>query len=622
MSCERQLSDLRNLVNDLYSLGNTIGKGHFAVVKIARHVFTQKEVAVKVIDKTKLDEISRIHLLQEVECMKLVQHPNVVRLYEVIDTSNKLYLILELADGGDMYDYISKHVNGLNESLARRYFRQICQALKYCHKMYVCHRDLKTIRKTVFPDFLYPPAHEWWKSQIVDYHTKLKFDGLWIDMNEPANFDTNKEKPWNWNRPEPWNLHCPVDSESLDKPPYKTAICGDYLSDKTLCMIGEQADGQGKIYHHYDVHSLYGWSETIATLPAARATENKRSIIISRSTFPTSGSFSGHWLGDNTADWSHLKHNIIGMLEFNLFGIPYIGADICGYFRDTTEQLCQRWMQLGAFNPFFRNHNGFNYIDQDPGIFSTEVVTSNRHAVELRYSLNPYLYTLFHRVHISGGTVVRSMTHEFPSIPECWSLDEQFLWGPSLLIAPVIYENHVNKSIYLPTTERWFDYYTGQEQTILAQITVSAPYNFIPLFLRGGAIIPHQQSAMNTVLSRKKPMYLIIALNTEQRASGDLFWDDGESIDTYENLLYNYFIFNFNSQRLTLEPWTYNYPQMGNDVKLNEIKVFGMNKRPTTVIWNGQNLIASKWTFDTTKNVLHMQMLALNMAKIQKFVFI
>jgi SNF-related kinase len=124
-------------------LGETIGTGHYAVVKLARHVFTQKEVAVKVIDKMKLDEISKAHLFQEVMCMKLVQHPNVVRLYEVIDTPNKLYLILEFADGGDMYDYIMKHANGLNESLARRYFQQICRALKYCHEMHVCHRDLK-----------------------------------------------------------------------------------------------------------------------------------------------------------------------------------------------------------------------------------------------------------------------------------------------------------------------------------------------------------------------------------------------------------------------------------------------------------------------------------------------
>jgi maltase-glucoamylase len=112
-------------------------------------------------------------------------------------------------------------------------------------------------------------------------------------------------------------------------------------------MIGEQTDGRGQTYHQYDVHSLYGWSETVASLLAARATDNKRSVVISRSTFPSSGAISGHWTGDNTADWSHLKYNIIGMLEFNLFGIPYIGADICGYFQNTTEQMCQRWMQLG-----------------------------------------------------------------------------------------------------------------------------------------------------------------------------------------------------------------------------------------------------------------------------------
>lgn len=166
------------------------------------------------------------------------------------------------------------------------------------------------------------------------------------EFSEPANFDTNLEKPWNWNRTEIWNLHCPLD-EDLENPPYKTAINGAYLSDKTLCMIGEQTDGHGKKYSQYDVHSLYGWSETVATLPAARALDNKRSIVITRSTFPTSGAYSGHWLGDNTAIWSHVKYNIIGMLEFNLFGIPYIGADICGFERNTTAELCQRWMQLG-----------------------------------------------------------------------------------------------------------------------------------------------------------------------------------------------------------------------------------------------------------------------------------
>lgn len=127
----------------LYDLEDTLGRGHFAVVKLAKHVFTGEKVAVKVIDKTKLDDVSRAHLFQEVRCMKLVQHPNVVRLYEVIDTQTKLYLILELGDGGDLYDYIMKHDKGLNEEMARKYFQQIVYAISYCHKLHVVHRDLK-----------------------------------------------------------------------------------------------------------------------------------------------------------------------------------------------------------------------------------------------------------------------------------------------------------------------------------------------------------------------------------------------------------------------------------------------------------------------------------------------
>lgn len=127
----------------LYDLDRTLGKGHFAVVKLARHVFTGQLVAVKVIDKTKLDAMATGHLLQEVRCMKLVQHPNVVRLYEVIDTANTLYLILELGDGGDMYDYILRHEGGVAEDTAKVHFAQIVRGISYCHRLHVVHRDLK-----------------------------------------------------------------------------------------------------------------------------------------------------------------------------------------------------------------------------------------------------------------------------------------------------------------------------------------------------------------------------------------------------------------------------------------------------------------------------------------------
>uniref|UniRef100_A0A1I8GUW4 SNF-related serine/threonine-protein kinase n=1 Tax=Macrostomum lignano TaxID=282301 RepID=A0A1I8GUW4_9PLAT len=135
-----------------YELHHTIGRGHFAVVKLARHVFTGEQVAIKVIDKAKLDSSNRESLYQEVMCMKLVQHPNVVRLYDVIDTPNKLYLILELGNGGDLYDFIVRQDDnsGLKESLAKSFFYQIVTAIAYCHRLHVCHRDLKLENCVVF----------------------------------------------------------------------------------------------------------------------------------------------------------------------------------------------------------------------------------------------------------------------------------------------------------------------------------------------------------------------------------------------------------------------------------------------------------------------------------------
>ncbi|CAF1064253.1 unnamed protein product [Rotaria sordida] len=400
------------------------------------------------------------------------------------------------------------------------------------HPFYMCIED---DGKVVFPDFLYPPTKSWWLNQIVTWHNTRNFDALWIDMNEPANFDTNMLQPWNWPYSTPWNLHRPTD-EQWDAPSYHPAIWSSVMSDKTICMLALQTNGN-MTYRHYDVHNLFGWSETIATLPAVRASvPGRRSFVISRSTFPSSGVYAGHWTGDNSALWPFVKYNIIGLLEFNLFGIPYIGADICGFNLNTTEELCQRWMQLGAFKPFFRNHNAINLTDQDPGVFSPPVVASNRKAVILRYTLIPYLYTLFYNVHVDGGTVVRSMAHEYPQDSNCWDLDEQFLWGSSLLIAPVIYKNQITKNSYLPPSPvRWYDYYTGQEQTKLENVTVDAPLDYIPLFIKGGSILPTQQYALNTNLSRQNLMSLIIALDQNQTARGSLFWDDGDSVDTYEN---------------------------------------------------------------------------------------
>ncbi|XP_026880789.2 serine/threonine-protein kinase MARK1-like isoform X3 [Electrophorus electricus] len=125
-----------------YRLLKTIGKGNFAKVKLGRHVLTGREVAVKIIDKTQLNPTSLQKLFREVRIMKVLNHPNIVKLFEVIETDKTLYLIMEYASGGEVFDYLVAH-GRMKEKEARAKFRQIVSAVQYCHQKRIVHRDLK-----------------------------------------------------------------------------------------------------------------------------------------------------------------------------------------------------------------------------------------------------------------------------------------------------------------------------------------------------------------------------------------------------------------------------------------------------------------------------------------------
>ncbi|XP_039597995.1 MAP/microtubule affinity-regulating kinase 3a isoform X8 [Polypterus senegalus] len=125
-----------------YRLLKTIGKGNFAKVKLARHILTGREVAIKIIDKTQLNPTSLQKLFREVRIMKILNHPNIVKLFEVIETDKTLYLVMEYASGGEVFDYLVAH-GRMKEKEARSKFRQIVSAVQYCHQKYIVHRDLK-----------------------------------------------------------------------------------------------------------------------------------------------------------------------------------------------------------------------------------------------------------------------------------------------------------------------------------------------------------------------------------------------------------------------------------------------------------------------------------------------
>ncbi|WKX94045.1 hypothetical protein Q1695_011364 [Nippostrongylus brasiliensis] len=415
-------------------------------------------------------------------------------------------------------------------------------------------------RHVAFPDFLDPTnvTTNWWIQEFVDFQKQVPFDGIWIDMNEPANFGTNEDTPWYYNsadHPNDAPLMCPTGTTDAewDMPAYKTHAVynfgqGAYLATKTLCMLAVQANGTQRFYN---VKNLYGWSESKATRLAQHAATGKRGAVISRSTFPSSGRYAGHWLGDNSATWNDLKAAVIGAQEFNMFGIPYIGSDICGFNGETNEELCLRWQQMGAFHPFMRNHNTIGATPQDPARWPS-VTKATIKANLFRYYYLPYLYSLHFAAAINGGTVVRPVFFEFPTDVETQNLGHQFMWGSAVLIAPVVDQGAVSVTAYLPEDDWYslFDYNYGQWFAHGYQEFPAPWTSLIPVFVRGGSILPRQAANLTTAASRQSPFELLIApgLNyVRNAAQGFLFWDDGETIvDSFST--HNYFQWSFRYQ--------------------------------------------------------------------------
>uniref|UniRef100_G1QQE1 Maltase-glucoamylase 2 (putative) n=1 Tax=Nomascus leucogenys TaxID=61853 RepID=G1QQE1_NOMLE len=452
-----------------------------------------------------------------------------------------------------------------------------------------------------FPDFFRNSTAAWWKKEIEELYANprepeksLKFDGLWIDMNEPSNFVDGSVRG--------------CSDEMLNNPPYMPYLESrdKGLSSKTLCMESQQILPDSSSVQHYNVHSLYGWSQT----SAVQEVTGQRGVVITRSTFPSSGRWGGHWLGDNTAAWDQLGKSIIGMMEFSLFGIPYTGADICGFFGDAEYEMCVRWMQLGAFYPFSRNHNNIGTRRQDPVAWNSTFEMLSRKVLETRYTLLPYLYTLMHKAHVEGSTVVRPLLHEFTDDRTTWDIDHQFMLGPAILISPVLETSTFEISAYFPRA-RWYDYSTEISSKSTGQRkTLKAPLDHINLHVRGGYILPWQEPAMNTHSSRQNFMGLIVALDDNGKAEGQVFWDDGQSIDTYENG--NYFLANFIAAQNILQIQTIHnkYLSDSNPLKVGYIRIWGVNTYVTQVsfTYDNQQFMETNFKSDPYNQTLTIQL--------------
>ncbi|CAG2169700.1 unnamed protein product, partial [Oppiella nova] len=341
-------------------------------------------------------------------------------------------------------------------------------------------------------------------------------DGIFVDYNTPLDLrlsDTSDVKK--------------ICKSLLDNNPWNTLFY-QQLNEYTPCL--DLIYPATKV-SHMSAHNLYGHQHMKKTREALQGYTNynntkRRSLTMSLSTFTGSGQFGGHIGTNMVSSWPMLVQTIYQTLEFNLYGIPLAGFPVCGFkdLSDTIDdELCIRWYQLAAMQPFMISHRDNGEDLTDPiSLFGNDKklegkLETIKSAIVIRYRLLPYLYTLFYKAskRVSpdgkmkgmGEPVVRPLFYEFENDTKTWTLDKQFMWGSALMV---------------------YDYLSGRRISSKGQMeSLSAVESNINLHIRGGYVVPTQRETNNTDQSRRNPFTIIAALNQNFTAEGDLFIDDG-----------------------------------------------------------------------------------------------
>ncbi|KAJ8769225.1 hypothetical protein K2173_001000 [Erythroxylum novogranatense] len=342
-------------------------------------------------------------------------------------------------------------------------------------------------------DLLNPEIRSWWSDRFSyeNYVGSTPILYTWNDMNEPSVF----------NGPE-------------------------------ITMPRDALHYEG--VEHREVHNAYGLYFHMATSNGLLRREKgkDRPFVLSRAFFPGTQRYGSVWTGDNTADWDQLKVSVPMILTLGLSGMPFIGADVGGFFGNPEPELLVRWYQLGAYYPFFRAHAHQDTKRREPWLFGERNTELIKEALHVRYMLLPYFYTLFREANITGIPVWRPLWMEFPTDEATFKNDEGFMVGNSLLVQGIYSERAKHASVYLPGKESWFEFKSGTAYKGGKTHKLEASEEGIPAFQRAGTIIPrkdrYRRSSTQMV---NDPYTLVIALNSSQAAEGELYVDDGKSYD-------------------------------------------------------------------------------------------
>jgi len=298
--------------------------------------------------------------------------------------------------------------------------------------------------RTVFPDFTLEEARRWW-GRLNAEHVQAGIAGIWNDMNEPATGE--------------------VPAEDM--------------------QFGHGRDPHARFHNEYALLMAMGTVEGLK-----KAMPEKRTFVLSRAGSPGIQRYAANWLGDNCSRWEHLGLAVCMALGMGLSGQPFVGADVGGFMGACSAELLVRWYQYAAYTPFCRNHNAAAQPDQYPWSFGPEALSLIREALQHRYRLMPYLYSQFVIASETGLPIQRPLALGFSQDLKSWEVEDQFLLGEHILVAPVLAAGATQRTVYLPAGH-WYRWPDGTYEISKGESRVTpVDLKSIPVWVRGGAVIP------------------------------------------------------------------------------------------------------------------------------------
>ncbi len=346
----------------------------------------------------------------------------------------------------------------------------------------------------VFPDFSDKRVRSWW-GDLQKHLLEKGVRGVWNDMNEPASFQ------------------------------------GELPDD---VMFSDEGLGA----NHRKMHNVYGHLMARATYEGLKEQDKRRPFVITRACYSGSQKYTTGWTGDNHSIWAHLQMAVPQLCNLGMSGLSFVGTDVGGFSSDCTPELLSRWVQIGCFSPLFRNHCCTGCRSQEPWAFDQETLEINKSYIKLRYRLLPYLYDLFWEGQGNGMPVIRPLVLHYEKDDRVKEINDQFMFGNHIMVAPVVVQGQRARSVYLPEGI-WTDYWTKETLSGGRYILREVPLNVCPIYVKAGSIVPNYPPIQ--YVGEKEIVELTLDL---YEGSGEYhhFQDNGEDF-AYQAGYYNEYLF-------------------------------------------------------------------------------